>query len=205
MLLTCNECVSKITSALHIFNSGCLTSGNVCLHEQGCEDPWLFFEAKRGPRRRKCGQYCTTLSVSRWKRLDKERKKRKKRGKRRAIAIGRTPKMGDKWMREKGGEDINVKLGRRRGMKWVRVAIPYVLENYQIAGFLILNKHVGIVLRSYVCAGVWNWLLRRISFSSTDSNKWREFPLNFQQSTALWPWGRLSLLQKWVPGKFPGG
>jgi len=34
--------------------------------------------------------------VSRWKRLDKERKKRKKRGKRRAIAIGRTPKMGDK-------------------------------------------------------------------------------------------------------------
>jgi len=21
---------------------------------------------------------------------------------------------------------------------------------------------------------------------------------------ALWPWGRLSLLQKWVPGEFPG-
>jgi len=34
--------------------------------------------------------------VSRWKRLDKERKERKKRGKRRAIAIGRTPKRGDK-------------------------------------------------------------------------------------------------------------
>ena len=23
--------------------------------------------------------------------------------------------------------------------------------------------------------------------------------------TALWPWGRLSLEQKWVPGEFPGG
>jgi len=22
---------------------------------------------------------------------------------------------------------------------------------------------------------------------------------------ALWPWGRLSLYQKWVPGMFPGG
>jgi len=22
---------------------------------------------------------------------------------------------------------------------------------------------------------------------------------------ALWPWGRLSLQQKWVPGVFPGG
>jgi len=49
--------------------------------------------------------------------------------------------------------------------------------------FEILNKHVGLLLRSHVCAGVWNWLLWRISISSTDSNKWREFPLDFQQST----------------------
>ena len=25
----------------------------VCLREQGCEDPWLFFEAKRGSAKKK--------------------------------------------------------------------------------------------------------------------------------------------------------
>jgi hypothetical protein len=25
----------------------------IYLHEQGCEDPWLFFKAKRGPRAKK--------------------------------------------------------------------------------------------------------------------------------------------------------
>jgi hypothetical protein len=78
MLLACNEYISKITSEIKNFNFGYLTSGNVCLHEQGCEDPWLFFGAKRSPRRRNCGQYCTTLPVNRWKRSDKERKERKK-------------------------------------------------------------------------------------------------------------------------------
>jgi hypothetical protein len=49
--------------------------------------------------------------VSRWKTSDKEKKESKNRGKRRAIAIGRTPKWGDKLMREKGRKEINVKLG----------------------------------------------------------------------------------------------
>jgi hypothetical protein len=74
--------------------------------------------------------------VGRWKRSDKERKERKKRGKRRAIAIGRTPKRGDKWMREKGRTEINVKLGWRRGIKWLKFAVPYVPEYDQGAGFL---------------------------------------------------------------------
>ena len=28
------------------------------LREQGCEDPWLFFEAKRGPRANKFWKHC---------------------------------------------------------------------------------------------------------------------------------------------------
>jgi len=31
------------------------------LRQQGCEDPWLFREGKRGPRRGKFGQHCCTL------------------------------------------------------------------------------------------------------------------------------------------------
>ena len=28
------------------------------LREQGCEDPWLYFEAKRGARAKKFGKHC---------------------------------------------------------------------------------------------------------------------------------------------------
>jgi len=28
------------------------------LSEQGCEDPWLFFEAKRGPGTKSSGKHC---------------------------------------------------------------------------------------------------------------------------------------------------
>jgi hypothetical protein len=27
------------------------------LHKQGCEDPWLFFKAKRGPQAKKFGKH----------------------------------------------------------------------------------------------------------------------------------------------------
>ena len=34
------------------------------LREQGCEDPWLFFEAKRGPRAKKFGKHWFTHLAS---------------------------------------------------------------------------------------------------------------------------------------------
>jgi len=31
------------------------------IREQGCEDPWSFFEARRSPRAKKCGKHCLNL------------------------------------------------------------------------------------------------------------------------------------------------
>ena len=35
------------------------------LHEQGCKDPWLFFEIKRGPLAQKFGEHCPRVFVTR--------------------------------------------------------------------------------------------------------------------------------------------
>jgi len=37
------------------------------LSEQGCEDPWLFFETKRGPRAKSSGKHCFKRLTSEWK------------------------------------------------------------------------------------------------------------------------------------------
>jgi hypothetical protein len=39
------------------------------LREQGCEDPWLFFEAKRGPRAKEYGEHCTRPPIFREKKI----------------------------------------------------------------------------------------------------------------------------------------
>jgi hypothetical protein len=42
--------LSEIISEIQIFNFGYLSSGPVYIRKLGCEDLWLFFETKRGPR-----------------------------------------------------------------------------------------------------------------------------------------------------------
>jgi hypothetical protein len=49
--------LSKISPEIKIFNFGYLSSGQYILPEQGCEDPWLVFEAKKGPRAKKYGKH----------------------------------------------------------------------------------------------------------------------------------------------------
>ena len=48
----------RITSEIQVFNFRYLRSG----HEQGCEGPWLFLEAKRGSMSKRVGGtvVCTT-------------------------------------------------------------------------------------------------------------------------------------------------
>ena len=46
---------TKIGSEILIFNLYTYHPDTVYLHEQGYEDPWLFFEAKRCPREKSLG------------------------------------------------------------------------------------------------------------------------------------------------------
>jgi len=50
----------KISCKTWIFNSGYLSMDTLSLHEQGCEDPWFFCEAKRGPRAKTFGKSRST-------------------------------------------------------------------------------------------------------------------------------------------------
>jgi hypothetical protein len=53
MLLGVYYCLSKINSDVYIFNFAYYRPDTLYLREQGCEDPCLFFEAKKGPRAKK--------------------------------------------------------------------------------------------------------------------------------------------------------
>ena len=57
--------------------------------EQGCEDPWLFFETKRGPRAKKFGKRCCTPALSRCRevRIRKEGRKKERKKERKKILL----------------------------------------------------------------------------------------------------------------------
>jgi hypothetical protein len=48
-----------------MFNFGYLSSGHLFLHDQGCEDPWLFFEAKLVRKQKRLGN--TLYSIHAYK------------------------------------------------------------------------------------------------------------------------------------------
>ena len=49
MLLLCVRSYMKSVLRRKFFILDTYRPVDLCLREQGCEDPWLFFEAKRGP------------------------------------------------------------------------------------------------------------------------------------------------------------
>ena len=50
MLLVCFSFYLKISFEIRISNFGSPSSGRPYIRGQGCEDPWLFVKAERGPR-----------------------------------------------------------------------------------------------------------------------------------------------------------
>lgn len=55
----CRSRICIITFEINIFNVRYLLADCLYLHEKGYEDPWLLFEAKRGPGAKKFGKHCS--------------------------------------------------------------------------------------------------------------------------------------------------
>jgi len=56
----------KISSEIQIFDFGYLSSRILYLYEQGCEDPWVFSEAKRCPWAKMFGKHWPSWSRTPW-------------------------------------------------------------------------------------------------------------------------------------------
>jgi hypothetical protein len=63
MLLVCTSICLKSVLRYTVLILDTYHPDTIHVREQGLEDPWLFFEAKRGPREKTFGQHCTKLLI----------------------------------------------------------------------------------------------------------------------------------------------
>ena len=63
MLLVCTSICLKSVLRYTVLILDTYHPHTIHVREQGLEDPWLFFEAKRGPREKTFGQHCTKLLI----------------------------------------------------------------------------------------------------------------------------------------------
>jgi len=63
MLLECScSYLQSVKKKIRMFNFGCLSSGRSIFDVgKGGKGPWLFFEARKGPRAKRFGQHFASL------------------------------------------------------------------------------------------------------------------------------------------------
>ena len=56
--VSCNISTCIVSSDTYILNLGYLSAQRLYVRQQGCQDPWLFLEAKGAPRVKRFGKHC---------------------------------------------------------------------------------------------------------------------------------------------------